>query len=454
MVNGESEEYLHHLQVRVLSGLLNPGGETPISELTAFHKHVTPETFVDPVFSELCRAAKDLFNRTGDCDPVILLSEISTKQAQFHYADTHHGISILFEATDANNVNSVTLSRYLPILNRVALSKYLPAAQKELKKAVDAGMTYEEAHEKFVAPVVERYKYKAYERFDVDKQVSELKQKVAGFKDAKVVLENVIPTGYLRIDRSLRGGMRPSQLIIVGARPATGKTTMALNIVANVIDNNPGKHAVFVSLEQTSDQLVEKIVSLKAGCQFPKTESELDHVRLIGGIERIEKATQEFSFDRLHVVEKTENIDALGQTIMELCQKHDVGVVVIDYLQLIPFSGERSRYEAITKISNKLKVLAKDARIPIVCLAQLSRGNDSEGRTPRLSDLRDSGSIEQDADIAALLYNEPNESEEESQISNYRTVNFDIQKNRNGALSTIKMEFLPAESKFKELPRF
>lgn len=445
-----STEYFHHLQVRVLSGLLNPNGENPTSILNDFHKNVTPETFVDPLFSELCRAAKDLFKRTGDCDPVVLISEISTKQAQFRHPDVQAGISVVFEAVDAHSVNSVTLSRYLPILNKAALAKYLPIAQKELEKAVKAGTSYEEAYAKFVAPVVERYKYKAHNRFDVSKEVEDVRQKVEGFKNSELKLDRVVPTGFTAVDLAMRGGMRPSQLIIIGARPATGKTTMALNFVTNIIDSTD-KHVVFVSLEQTSDQLVEKIVSIKARCLFPKTARELKIANMRGGIERLEEASKTFPFDRIHIIEKTENVDTLSLTVKELCQKHNVAAVVVDYLQLIPSAaGERSRYESITKISNKLKVLAKDIGAPVVCLAQLSRGTDNEKRNPRLADLRDSGAIEQDADIGILLYNDMNATDEEIAISNSRTVHFDIQKNRNGGLHNVKMRFFPSESRFQE----
>lgn len=441
-------EYLRQIQLRVLAGLLRLDHNSGL--IAEFHKNVFPETFVEPLYGEICRAAKDLYNRTGDCDPVVLLSEISTKTAQFRHADTEGAVSILFELTKANNVDSVSLSTYLPILQQAALAKHLPLAQKDLEKALASGISYEEAYSKHVAPVVMRYKYQAHTRYDVDSEVEVLKAKVEGFKHAEIKLEQVVPTGFPSVDYAMRGGMRPSQLIIVGARPATGKTTMALNISVNVLEKTD-KHVVFVSLEQTADQLVEKIVSVKAGYQFPKTKTELDKATRAGAIERIEQATNSFPFNRLHVVEKTENIETLCTTIKELCRKYKVAAVVIDYLQLIPAFGERSRYEGITKISNKLKVLAKDTDVPVVCLAQLSRNSDNEKRAPRMADLRDSGSIEQDADIGILLYNDTNISEEEQAISGLRNVNFDIQKNRNGALRNVKLLFMPDKSTFREL---
>ena len=441
-------EYLHQLQLRILSGLLNKDGD--MSMLEEFHKNVAPETFLDSTFSDICRAAKDLYSRTGDCDPVTLLSDISTKTAQFRAASTERGTSILLEASRAVWADSVSLSQHLPILQRAALAKYLPMAQKALEQDVLNGTDYQDAYAKHVAPVIEKYSYKAYTRFDVDTEVAELKQKVEGFKQSKITLERVVPTGFKGIDFAMRGGMRPSQLIIVGARPATGKTTMALNIATNIIDSTK-RHVVFVSLEQTSDQLVEKIVSIKSQVQFPKTETELEIVKRLGGIEKIDRVVKTFPFDLLHVVERTENVDNLYNTVKELCRKHDVAAVVIDYLQLIPTHSGQSRYEGITKISNKLKVLAKDADVPIVCLAQLSRSSDNENRTPRMADLRDSGSIEQDADIGILLYNDNSGTQEEFQIGGRRYVRFDIQKNRNGSLENVKLEFHPAKSTFFEI---
>lgn len=441
-------EYLRQIQLRVLAGLLRLDSDSTL--LAEFHKNVFPETFVEPLYSEICRAAKDLYSRTGDCDPIVLLSEISTKTAQFRHGDVEGAVSILFELTRANSLDSVSLSTYLPILQQAAMAKYLPLAQKDLEKDLQQGISYDEAYNRRIKPVVERYKYQAHTRYDVDSEVEVVKQKVEGFKRSEIKLEQVVPTGFPSVDYAMRGGMRPSQLIIVGARPATGKTTMALNVTTNVLEKT-NKHVVFVSLEQTADQLVEKIVSIKAGHQFPKTKTELERAAAAGAIKLIEEATNSFPFSRLHVVEKTENIETLCTTIKELCQKHDVAAVVIDYLQLIPAFGERSRYEGITKISNKLKVLAKDADIPVVCLAQLSRNSDNENRTPRMADLRDSGSIEQDADIGILLYNDPSTTEEEQALSGRRTVNFDIQKNRNGALRNVKLLFMPDKSTFREL---
>lgn len=442
------EEHIHQLQLRVLSGLISKDGDK--STLADFHKNVVPETFIDPTFVDICRAAKDLYSRTGDCDPVTLLSEISTKRAQFRIASTSRGTSILLEASRSIWADSVSLSQHLPLLQRIALSKYLPMAQKELENDVKAGIDYNEAYAKHVAPVIEKYSYKGHTRFDIDAEVAELKQKVEGFKQAKITLERIIPTGFKQIDSAMRGGMRPSQLIIIGARPATGKTTMSLNIATNVIEATK-KHVVFVSLEQTSDQLVEKIVSIKSQIQFPKTKEELDIVHQFGQIEKIDNAVKTFPFHLLHVVEKTDDIENLYNTVKELCRKHEVAAVVIDYLQLIPIRGRDSRYEGITKISNKLKVLAKEADVPIVCLAQLSRNSDNENRTPRMADLRDSGSIEQDADIGILLYNDNSITEEEAQIASMRRVCFDIQKNRNGSLMNVKLKFLPAKSTFIEL---
>ena len=446
----ETQEYLRQAQLCVLAGMLNRDGGPANNMLAEFHKNVFPETFTDALFGEICRAARDLYFRTGDCDPIVLLSEISTKPAQFGVADVQGATSIIFEATRANSVDSVALSRYLPMLHQAAMAKFLPIAQKDLENAIANGESYEVAYEKHVAPVVERYKYRAHEQYNVDKDVALLKEKVEGFKSMKIKQDQTVKTGFPTIDRALRGGMRPTQLIIVGARPATGKTTMALNIATNVIDNSDG-HVIFVSLEQTADQLIEKIVSIKAQCLFPKTDEELRRVHFTGGVERIEKATNSFPFDRFHVIEKTENVDTLCASVGELCRKHKVSAVVIDYLQLIPSHGERSRYEAITRISNKLKVLAKDVAAPIVCLAQLSRGSDNESRAPRLADLRDSGSIEQDADVGILLYNDLAANDTEMALSNERKVNFDIQKNRIGRLANVKMAFTPSQSTFKEI---
>lgn len=441
-------EYIRQLETSVLAGLLNRDDGTPASVRAQFHKNVHPDIFISTDCAAVCQMAKDLYNRTGDCDPVVLLSEISTKQPQFGRVDVMDGTNIVFAATRANRPDFVALTSHLPILQQAAFAKCLPVAQKEVEKAVSTGMDYTEAYKKHITPIVERFKNKNLEQFNIEAEVSVAKEKIEGFKKSVLKNERTVPTGFCNIDAAMRGGMRPSQLIIIGARPATGKTTMALNIAASVAD--AGKHVVFVSLEQTADQLVEKIISLKAHCAFPKTNSELNSAKMKGHIAKLDEAANSFDFKKIHVVEKTDNIDTLCVSVNELCNQHDVGVVIIDYLQLIPSQSDRSRYEGITKISNKLKMLAKDADVPIVCLAQLSRGSDTEKRDPRLADLRDSGSIEQDADIGILLYNDMTENKEEGVISYKRRVYFDIQKNRNGSIRKIAMDFIPTESTFVE----
>lgn len=443
------ESFVQKLETYIFAGLLNRdhGFDHTRAE---FHRNVFPETFIDPIFSELCRAAKDLYQRTGDCDPAVLYTEISTKPGLFRHADLERATSIILEAIKADSVDSISLVRFLPLLRKASMMKRLPAAQKELEKAVASGMDYAEAHKTFVQPIVDSCSEQTVESFDVRDEMDVISEKIKEFKNNTITLERVVPTGYPLIDSCLRGGMRPTQLIIVGARPATGKTTLALNIAANIIDANNGKHVVFVSLEQSTDQLVEKIISIKAQCRFPKTQEELHAANIRGAIPRMEAVAHTFRFNKLHVVEKTDNVNSLATTVKSLCKRFPVGAVIIDYLQLVPSSGEHSRYEAVTNISNNLKFLAKDADVPVVCLAQLSRNSDTDKRAPRLSDLRDSGSIEQDADIGILLYNNQNNMEEEQQITKNRKVVFDIQKNRNGECGAIEMKFTPEESTFTE----
>ncbi len=255
-----------------------------------------------------------------------------------------------------------------------------------------------------------------------------------------------VPTGFPAMDTFL-SGLNNSDLVLLAARPGVGKTTIALNIGVNAAKLTNKAVAVF-SLEMSNEQLALRLVS---------SESLVDSKKLRTGVLNeqewmsIAHASTELSKTKIYLD------DTSGITVAEMkakCRRigDELGLVIIDYLQLMQ-SGRRSenRQQEVSDISRSLKIMAKELNVPILCLSQLSRAPEQRGdnKRPRLSDLRDSGAIEQDADVVIFIYREDYYSKEES--SNPGETEFIIEKNRHGEVGTVKLHFDGSHTKFTSI---
>ncbi len=246
-----------------------------------------------------------------------------------------------------------------------------------------------------------------------------------------------ISTGISDLDRMITG-LNKSDLIILGARPGMGKTSFALNIARNVAVNS-GKAVCFFSLEMTRDQLASRLISGEAGVESSKLRTgELENdewAALAGASSNLSKANLYF--------DETSDI-TVPQMKAKIRRLKNVGLVIIDYLGLM--HGARhtdNRVQEISEITRNLKIMAKELNIPVIACAQLSRGTEQKGvksHRPALSDLRDSGSIEQDADIVLFLYRESyydNEKAPSQDLSDPHKAECLIAKNRHGSIGKI-----------------
>lgn len=260
-----------------------------------------------------------------------------------------------------------------------------------------------------------------------------------------------LSTGIPDIDRTI-SGLNNSDLIILAARPGVGKTSMALNMLLNV-GKFSGKAAVFFSLEMSRVQLAMRLIS---------SEAFVDNKRLVTGRlndedwSKIAAATASLSQTNILI---DDNPMLTVADMKAKCRRVDnLGLVVIDYLQLMTSAGGstrggENRQQVVSDISRALKIMAKDLNVPVLCLSQLSRANEKDStkpRLPRLSDLRESGAIEQDADIVIFLHkDDPYGSNEEEEGSNL--VQCVIAKNRHGEVRTIDLQWLPEFTTFTSI---
>ena len=305
---------------------------------------------------------------------------------------------------------------------------------------------------------------------DVEKVLDGAQKKIFDIAEKKnsgdyEVLSSVLERGFLEIERLFnnRGeitgvssgikdldektsGFQKGEMILIAARPSMGKTTFALNI-AETAALRHGKSVVIFSLEMPREQLAYKLLC---------SEASVDMLKLRTGNledddwERIAKATGPLSKAKIYID------DTAGLSVMEMrskCRKikmeHGIDMILIDYLQLMSGSNTESRQQEVSEISRSIKALAKEMECPVIALSQLSRAPEQRAdHRPMLSDLRESGSIEQDADVVMFLYRDEYYNKESEDRGTAECI---IAKQRNGPVGTVKMAWIGAHSKFADL---
>ncbi len=262
-----------------------------------------------------------------------------------------------------------------------------------------------------------------------------------------------IPSGFGMLDKYLNG-LNKTDLILIGARPGMGKTSFALNIAQNVTMNARKKCVVF-SIEMTKEQLAERLLSAQSGVESQKLKSgELTNDEWV----RLGNAAGQFNDVELYLDDTTSiTVPEIKSRVRRM---KNVDCIIIDYLGLISSATKKeNRVQEVSEITRQLKMMAKELNIPVVCCAQLARGTEGRGRNhrPQLSDLRESGSIEQDADIVLFLYREDYyrsevDDDEQDKIDADKT-ELIIAKNRHGATGCIEMTFDKEFTRFRAVDK-
>ena len=259
-----------------------------------------------------------------------------------------------------------------------------------------------------------------------------------------------MPTGFIDLDRTLTG-LHPTELVLLAARPGMGKTSFALNILLHA-GKFSGKSVVFFSLEMSREQLAQRLIS---------SEAFLDNKKLMTGKlnaddwDKVTLASSALSHTSIFI---DDNPSLTVADMNAKCRRvENLGLVIIDYLQLMQASGTgrsyagENRQQVVADISRALKIMAKELRVPVLCLSQLSRANESRSdKRPMLSDLRESGAIEQDADVVMFLYRDDYYNKDSDKRNQAECI---IAKNRRGETTTIPLQWLPEFTTFSSLER-
>ena len=409
---------------------------------------IKPESFYKPAHRYVYEAMLQLYNNSDKID-IVSVSDVLNINQKLELVGGRAFINDLSYKT----ITTTNVEYYAKIVQEKAIKRSLINAGSEIiSTGYDLNPIEEslELAEKLVYDIASQKASQAlspikdlvYESYAKIEERYNNKDKLTG-----------APTAFYDLD-AMMNGLQKSDLIILAARPAMGKTSFALNIAQNVALKANIPVAIF-SLEMSKEQLVQRLLC---------SEAEVDTQRLKTGNmqakdwEKLAVAMDAFSQAPIYID------DTAGCTITDLrakCRRlamaeKNLGLIVIDYLQLIEGSGREDRMQQISSISRGLKILAKELNVPILSLSQLSRA--VEGRTdkrPMLSDLRESGSIEQDADIVMFIYRDEyyknaNEDEEMAEkAANKGEAEIIIAKHRNGPVGTVKLLFQSNITKFK-----
>lgn len=403
------------------------------------------------IFAEIVR----IFTAGQAVDPVTLLDAVVS-----------HGV---FESTDAAKVYLAVLAETVPSLSnvpayaRIIEQKYLVRQLMEAARSI-LEQSSEEPDAKLLLESAEQKIYDIRSGRDqsaLTRLSTVLIETVIGLQQISGPDRDKyrgIPTGFTYLDTILTGGLGRSDLIILAARPGMGKTSFALNIATNAAKRQQVPVAIF-SLEMTKDQLAGRILSSEAGIE--------SHAFRTGELSAADWDDLAQATDQLHNAPIYMD-DTSGITIPEIKAKvrrinqdparPNIGLIIIDYLQLMTSSRRtENRVQEISEITRSLKIMAKELNIPVMALSQLSRAVE-KGRAdhrPQLSDLRDSGSIEQDADIVLFLYREAyydsiGGGEEMADANSAECI---VAKNRHGETGTVELQWLPEFTTFASIER-
>jgi replicative DNA helicase len=268
-----------------------------------------------------------------------------------------------------------------------------------------------------------------------------------------------IPSGFDKVDK-LTSGWQPSDLIIVAARPGMGKTALTLSMARNMAVNS-NIPVAFFSLEMSSVQLITRLISSETGLSSEKLRTgkleKHEWEQLNVKVKSLEKAPL--------FIDDTPSLSIfdLRAKARRLASQHGIKMIMIDYLQLMTAGGSQkggNREQEISTISRNLKALAKELGVPVIALSQLSRAVETRGgsKRPILSDLRESGAIEQDADIVSFIYRPEyykiEEWDDEERTPTQGQAEFIVAKHRNGGLENIRLKFIGNQGKFDNLDDF
>ncbi len=419
-----------------LLGALLIDKEAPVKIIDS----ITASDFYNNNHGLIYQAIVDLFNQHEPIDILSVANRLSEKKK----LEQVGGKSYLAELT-ATVPNASHITSYANIIRKKSVLRQLEAAAAEI-----AEYSFVAADEE-----VDHIMDKAEQKLFAISQ-SSLRQNFIPIKNVLADAFNRIdelhktggvgvrgiPTGYSDLD-NLLSGFQNSDLIILAARPSVGKTTLALDLARNVAVRSKTPTGIF-SLEMSKEQLVDKLLAAEAGVDLWKMRTgRLSDKEEDDDFPRIGRAMGLLSEAPIFIDDSANsNVMQIRTKARRLKLEHNLGFLIVDYLQLMEGDNKESRVQEISEISRALKQLAKELNIPILALSQLSRAVENRSPAiPKLADLRESGSIEQDADVVMFIYRKSKDRTRDCPEEEKHVAELHIEKHRNGPTGIINLFF-------------
>ena len=389
---------------------------------------------------EIYETIYSMFNYSYTIDPVTVLEHM--KQNGVYDENTSRGYLLQLMDTTPTAANVV---EYIGILKDKTLLRRVAEAAGDLtaliQQGTETGQDILEAAEQRIYAI--RQGRAARGLIPISNVLIDVYDRLTELAASESAIPG-LSTGLTDLDRAI-SGLNKSDLILLAARPGMGKTSMALNILLEA-GKKSGKNVAFFSLEMSREQLALRLIS---------SECFVDNKKLVTGKlteedwEKVAVAADSLNRSRIFI---DDDSSVSVADISAKCRRMDnLGLVIIDYLQLMQSAGGRTysgenRQQVVSDISRALKIMAKELDVPVLCLSQLSRANESRSdKRPMLSDLRESGAIEQDADIVMFLYRE---GYYDKDTPNPNLAECIIAKNRHGETRTVELQWLPEFTTF------
>lgn len=429
-------------EVGVLGSMLmeSSAAAVAIEELKVEDFYLPRHRILFKTFSELYETQK------SDIDELLLCSVLERKGLLESVGGKEAVGRLIMDVPSAGNVES-----YCQLVRGRAIERELIVAAGQILRmarepSAVGSQELVEAAEKIVYDIADKRMTKNVASMTelMAKVVEEAESVQAALREGREVPNPALPTKYIDLDNLLTGGLWPGELIVIAGRPSMGKTTFALNIARHVSvgNENEVKPCAIFTLEMPGEQVAKNILCAQSELQGQKMRrcifDKEELVRLDYGIKQVKPAPL--------FIDDTSGL-SLGQLRARCRRLHhfnDIKLVIVDYLQLMqgsPFA--KNREQEVSELSRGLKALARDLRIPVIVLSQLNRAaerRENEDKRPQLADLRESGAIEQDADVVIMLYRQEY-YDLGSNTKNENTGEALVLKNRNGPVGKVTLTF-------------
>lgn len=418
---------------------------------------INEDDFYNQQNSSIFKAMYTLFKNSEKIETVTVLEQLARDKVSNLDDYKRYLIELLDMIPSTSSVNL-----YIDVIEEKSIQRTILSKMQEISDDIlTSKYNFNDVLDKtedFITSVIKKRRTSNFTT--IENAARDVYELIEGFTNNKSDLTG-LNTGYSNLNK-LTLGFQRGDLMILAARPSVGKSAFAINLALNIAQFNKDAHVALFSLEMSIEQLMMRIFSYQSNIELQKIRSgqlQPDDLLLLS------LAKQDLSKLNIHFDENSStNIADIRAKCRQLKQADKLDFIVIDYLQLITSNDNRgNRQEEVSKISRQLKTIARELGVPILALSQLSRGIETrDDKRPSLADLRESGSIEQDADLVMFLYRrdtveEQGDEEEAEELrkvkddeKGYSEIILSIAKNRQGKLDYIDFHFYGSYSSFKE----